>query len=507
MKKFLLSLGVVALGVLGANATDYTVFDIENPGTWTAGSDGWSCAKDANGFSITTAKANSSNDLISPADNEYSWRVYKGSAFTVTSENVDMKTVTITYDTYEYKGKGYISTLTLTDGWEGTLKDNIFNAVKSAGSKTFTAQADNQQVRIKKIVVSDEVKENPGNPDMPDNPDTPDNPDKPVGKYVVFDINNPGTWTGDADGWSRAKDENGFTITTTRGTCTSDLPAPDANQYAWRVYKNSGFTITSENIDMKSIIITYDTYTVDGKGYVSTLTLADGWTGTLNENVYVVVNADGSKTFSATSDNQQVRITRIEISDEVVDVPTTPTTGDFVIFNIDQPGNWTGDGNGWTSGPDANGFTITTSKADCSSELANPVANNFSWRVYKGSSFTITSDVYDMKEMVITYDDYTTDDGKGYISELTLSEGWTGSLDGTEYTLTSAGQKSLTANANQQQVRIKKIVVKNSGAVKGVELDSDAPATYYNLQGVRVNNPEKGIYIVVKGGKSHKVMF
>ncbi len=34
----------------------------------------------------------------------------------------------------------------------------------------------------------------------------------------------------------------------------------------------------------------------------------------------------------------------------------------------------------------------------------------------------------------------------------------------------------------------------------------DGVATYYNLQGVRVSNPEKGIYIVVKNGKSTKMM-
>lgn len=37
--------------------------------------------------------------------------------------------------------------------------------------------------------------------------------------------------------------------------------------------------------------------------------------------------------------------------------------------------------------------------------------------------------------------------------------------------------------------------------------DSDAAPVYYNLQGVRVAQPEKGLYIVVKGGKSQKVIF
>ncbi|MDE6007252.1 MAG: hypothetical protein K2G67_06845 [Muribaculaceae bacterium] len=45
----------------------------------------------------------------------------------------------------------------------------------------------------------------------------------------------------------------------------------------------------------------------------------------------------------------------------------------------------------------------------------------------------------------------------------------------------------------------------NSG-VSNVTLDENAPAVYYNLQGVRVNNVENGLYIVVKGGKTQKVL-
>lgn len=43
-------------------------------------------------------------------------------------------------------------------------------------------------------------------------------------------------------------------------------------------------------------------------------------------------------------------------------------------------------------------------------------------------------------------------------------------------------------------------------AVEGINADEVAPV-YYNLQGVKVANPEKGIYIVVKGDKTSKVIF
>ena len=36
--------------------------------------------------------------------------------------------------------------------------------------------------------------------------------------------------------------------------------------------------------------------------------------------------------------------------------------------------------------------------------------------------------------------------------------------------------------------------------------DNDSDAVYYNLQGIRTDNPSNGIFIKVSGGKSRKVM-
>ena len=87
--------------------------------------------------------------------------------------------------------------------------------------------------------------------------------------YTVFDIANPGTWTGDKNGWTNTEDANGFKISSDKAKSTTDLKSPSDNKYAWRVYKSSSFTITSSKVDMKSIIITYDDYTdSNGKNYI-----------------------------------------------------------------------------------------------------------------------------------------------------------------------------------------------------------------------------------------------
>lgn len=53
------------------------------------------------------------------------------------------------------------------------------------------------------------------------------------------------------------------------------------------------------------------------------------------------------------------------------------------------------------------------------------------------------------------------------------------------------------------------VKVLEAAATTGIELigaDNDAEAEYFNLQGIRVDNPENGLYIVRQGGKTFKVV-
>lgn len=45
-----------------------------------------------------------------------------------------------------------------------------------------------------------------------------------------------------------------------------------------------------------------------------------------------------------------------------------------------------------------------------------------------------------------------------------------------------------------------------TGAIKGLENSNNAPAEYYTIQGVKVQNPDKGIYIIKQGDKTRKVV-
>ena len=50
------------------------------------------------------------------------------------------------------------------------------------------------------------------------------------------------------------------------------------------------------------------------------------------------------------------------------------------------------------------------------------------------------------------------------------------------------------------------LVTKGADGIEGVEIDANAPATYYNLQGVEVANPANGLYIVKQGDKVAKIL-
>lgn len=66
------------------------------------------------------------------------------------------------------------------------------------------------------------------------------------------------------------------------------------------------------------------------------------------------------------------------------------------------------------------------------------------------------------------------------------------------------GGKNLTITLNLADETI--LIAEKSAGIAGVEVEEAAEAVYYNLQGVRVANPENGLFIEVKGGKAAKVI-
>lgn len=71
------------------------------------------------------------------------------------------------------------------------------------------------------------------------------------------------------------------------------------------------------------------------------------------------------------------------------------------------------------------------------------------------------------------------------------------------------GFKYGSTDAGADTWEIKNLVITNAktagvGSIEA-DVDADAPVVYYNMQGMRVNNPENGMYIRVQGKKAVKV--
>lgn len=353
--------------------------------------------------------------------------------------------------------------------------------------------------------------------------------------YTVFDIANPGTWTGDANGWASTTQAGGktFNLKTTKADSTTDLISPVANTYAWRVYKGSKVEI-STGFEMKQIIITYDDYN-DGQ-YIGELTLSSSWTGSVDGSVYTVVSS-GSSSIEMQAVVKQVRIKTIVVSDEAgsIDPPVGPELPEGVIYQNTFEENM----DGWVkindeSLSDFNGWKINTNNPKCA------ICNAY----YGGSNHPANAkmqyefDLTDYKNVELSFEqafgyDFPTAQNDNYrvyvingdnTDYLTManfpaapeSGNWTkewpvNTFDLSEYDgeTIKIGFEYATDGSKSRAWELKNFILKGDkdAAVESIAADENEAPVYYNLQGVRVANPESGLYIVVKGSKVSKVVF
>lgn len=86
-------------------------------------------------------------------------------------------------------------------------------------------------------------------------------------------------------------------------------------------------------------------------------------------------------------------------------------------------------------------------------------------------------------------------------------------INASDYVDTVTGVSScsvtITATDNTNSATVSKtfsIAIKETNAITDVTIEEDAPVEYYTLQGVRVENPENGIFIKKQGSKTTKVV-
>lgn len=136
----------------------------------------------------------------------------------------------------------------------------------------------------------------------------------------------------------------------------------------------------------------------------------------------------------------------------------TMSATNYTVFDIDNAGEWGGGAEGWGQTVKFNDkfFKVTSVKSGYNGDLVAPNVHPNAWRVYKSSEVNIVATGVLMKQITITYDDYS---NNMYVNEMTLGEGWTGSIVNAVYTLISSGLNKLNATATNGQVRIRQIIV------------------------------------------------
>lgn len=360
--------------------------------------------------------------------------------------------------------------------------------------------------------------------------------------YTLISSSSRGTWTQDGTSYVCNVTNNGktFTITYDKGSYNNDIVDPSANA-SWRAYKGTKTTISCSDVTIKTIEVGFDSYTYNGNNYYSALEMPEGWTGILDETnlTYTASSETGANSVTFTAAEKQVRIVSLAVSDEAGEI--TPPEPDGVIF--DCPFSASSDLDNWTqtyisgSMPDGlNAFYVNSSqKCLCASSYVSSEGTNQAVQATLSREFDLT----DRENCKLTLsqafgyyfptsqaeaDNYTlyVVDASGAKQTLDFanygakgSGNWTSfaenefdlsEFDGQKITLGFEFNNTIARNCTWE---IKNFLMKGDKTVgvAGISADENVAPIYYNLQGVRVENPENGLYIVVKGNKSTKVVF
>lgn len=176
------------------------------------------------------------------------------------------------------------------------------------------------------------------------------------------------------------------------------------------------------------------------------------------------------------------------LQNEGVEIPTTASTCTDVA------------GKSFTVVPVT--FAIADNSETVQARIWKATSGTVHLRMYKSDSFTISS-TENFKLMSVEFTPVSTSN-----FGLTLAEGSEGTLDNTTWNAPDSKtvesvKFGISKNSYINSVKVLYDVV---SGVENIESEENVAPVYYNLQGVRVANPQNGLYIQVKGGKSSKVL-
>lgn len=365
-------------------------------------------------------------------------------------------------------------------------------------------------------------------------------------QYTIFSADNYGSWAfeGGNDGYTATLNVGGkdFTITTAKNESSTDSKKP-TDQI--RVYKSSNITISAKDFNFKYVVITA---TETKYGNAQTV---EGWTQDWNADALTLSlsSETAANSVTMTASANQFRIVKIVVSDTEITTPPAPkpetvkvssvkeaisqadntnVTVDFKltvgfvnrsnIFAVDAAGDFiqiygsnsykTGDviPAGW----EAKYTLYSGATPELMPNGKLPEASEGTFEPKEVAAADITTALVNSVVLVknVVFDAATPAakenfNGKVGDKQLSFRNNYTlPSVEAGTYDVTIV----VTVYKGEPSLYVVNYTPSSSSSISDIAIDGNAPVEYFNLQGIRVDNPENGLFIRRQGNKVTKVL-
>lgn len=352
------------------------------------------------------------------------------------------------------------------------------------------------------------------------------------------------TWAATETGFQTTATVDGatFTLTMDKAESTNTLLDPSTTSNVIRVYKKSKFTVTSAGMSMKQITLT------GTSNYAGEQTVSEGWSQSA-DGLVLTLTSEGADNMTLTASNNQFRIAQLVVSDEISGT-TEPTEPEVTVVNsVAETIALASDTEVTVNYPltvafvyNANIFVVDNEGGFIQIYGSNDYAANDvipagwmgTYKLYNGATPEImpigalpaSTEQNTFEPKAVAAADVNTSlvnnvillKNVAFADETPATrDNFTGTCDGLEFTFRNnyylesvpAGNYDVTVVVTIYQNAPSLYVVNYSqdgSGVEGIEASAEC-ASYFNLQGVRVASPDKGVYIRVEGDKATKVVF
>lgn len=337
------------------------------------------------------------------------------------------------------------------------------------------------------------------------------------------------TWTKNGNDYKGVVEN--YSLTLAKGESTNDLVSPD--QYSIRIYAGANLTVTAPS----GVTFNKVTVTINATGNKATSAAAEGWTvSEFTDGVFTMTSATAKSSVTFDGNGKQLRVASLVIEasgeggepvnpDPDPDPDPQPTGKKYEMVNALTTGSYVfvvnEDGTYKLGTPAA--ATVNYGRI---SLVAATVENN-----------TVNTDAANAFTITVNGDKATIQDANGRYygmddSHFTSFQFYTEHNEGCDYTFAFEGNNVKFTNALNTNCIIAQskgtqgtwyanvapakeptefnlpMLFKEgkSDGIADITVDENAPVEYFNLQGVRVANPENGLYIRRQGNKATKVL-